>query len=38
MGGQQGSDYVQRLRAFGLGEEDVAAWRDSGLPHEAFDD
>lgn len=38
MTGQQGIDHAQRLRAFGLGEEDVAAWRDSGLPGEAFDD
>ncbi len=38
MSGQQETDYLQRLRAFGLGEEDVAAWRDTGLPGEAFDD
>lgn len=31
-------DYVERLRAFGLGDEDLAAWRESGLDDEAFDD
>jgi SAM-dependent methyltransferase len=28
----------ETLRRFGLGDEDLAAWRDSDLPEEAFDD
>jgi SAM-dependent methyltransferase len=36
--GQQQDDYLQQLRAFGLGDEDLAAWQDSGLPSEAFGD
>jgi SAM-dependent methyltransferase len=30
--------YVETLRAFGLGDEDLEAWRESGRPDEAFDD
>ena len=30
--------HEEALRAFGLGDEDLAAWRDSGLPADAFDD
>jgi hypothetical protein len=30
--------HAEALRAFGLGEEDFAAWRESGLPDDAFDD
>jgi len=30
--------YQETLRGFGLGGEDVAAWRGSGLPEDAFDD
>lgn len=33
-----GSDRAATLRAFGLGEEDVAAWDESGLPDDAFAD
>jgi ubiquinone/menaquinone biosynthesis C-methylase UbiE len=32
------SRYSNILRDFGLGEEDLAAWRKSGLPDEAFED
>jgi SAM-dependent methyltransferase len=32
-----GSDIAQRLSAFGLAEEDLGAWRESGLPDSAFD-
>lgn len=35
--GYQAGGHAARLRAFGLDEEDVAAWQDSGLPGEAFD-
>lgn len=35
--GYQAGDHAARLRAFGLDEEDVAAWQDSGLPGEALD-
>jgi SAM-dependent methyltransferase len=31
-------DYAERLGAFGLGDEDLRAWQDSGLAAEAFDD
>lgn len=31
-------DYAQRLGAFGLGDEDLRAWQDSGLTHDQFDD
>ena len=30
--------FTERLQAFSLGEEDLAAWRESGLPDEAFED
>jgi len=30
--------FVETLRGFGLGEEDLAAWRSSGLPNDAFHD
>src|SRR2546423_12045223 len=29
--------HVETLRAFGLGDEDLAAWRAAGLPEDAFD-
>jgi SAM-dependent methyltransferase len=32
------SGHAQALRAFGLGDEDLAAWRDTRLPDDAFDD
>ncbi|HTP18846.1 MAG TPA: class I SAM-dependent methyltransferase [Solirubrobacteraceae bacterium] len=32
------SDYRERLRAFGLGEDDLAAWTHSGLGDDAFHD
>jgi SAM-dependent methyltransferase len=32
------SDIARRLSGFGLGEEDLVAWRDSGLAHAAFDE
>jgi hypothetical protein len=32
------SRYANILREFGLGEEDLAAWRKSRLPDEAFED
>lgn len=32
------SRYDSILHDFGLGEEDLAAWRKSGLPDEAFED
>lgn len=32
------NDYPDRLRSFGLDDEDVVAWRDSGLGADAFDD
>jgi SAM-dependent methyltransferase len=32
------SRYAKTLREFGLGEEDLAAWRESTLPDEAFED
>jgi ubiquinone/menaquinone biosynthesis C-methylase UbiE len=32
------SGYAKTLGTFGLGEEDLAAWRESGLPDDAFDD
>jgi hypothetical protein len=30
--------YSERLRAFGLGEEDLTAWRQAGLSDGAFED
>lgn len=33
-----GENYAERLGAFGLGQEDLRAWQDAGLPEEAFDD
>jgi SAM-dependent methyltransferase len=36
--GERADDYAQRLAAFGLGDEDLRAWRRTGLPAEAFDD
>ena len=33
-----GSRYAKILRELGLGEEDLAAWRESSLPDEAFED
>lgn len=36
--GSRPSDYPDGLRAFGLGDEDVVAWRESGLRADAFDD
>jgi SAM-dependent methyltransferase len=38
VGGRDGRRYAETLRGFGLTEEDFAAWRESGLPDEAFDD
>jgi SAM-dependent methyltransferase len=35
--GEDVDGYRQRLDAFGLGDEDLAAWRDSGLPGPAFE-
>ena len=32
------SSYAEALRGLGLGDEDLAAWRNSGLPEDAFDD
>ena len=32
-----GSRYAKILRELGLGEEDLAAWRESSLPDEAFE-
>jgi SAM-dependent methyltransferase len=32
------SRYAEALGALGLGDEDLAAWRESGLPADAFDD
>jgi SAM-dependent methyltransferase len=32
------ADHVETLRSFGLGEEDLDAWRASGLPEEGFVD
>jgi SAM-dependent methyltransferase len=32
------ADQVETLRSFGLGDEDLAAWRASGLPEEGFVD
>lgn len=33
-----GNDHAQRLAAFGLGDEDLRAWQDSGLTPGQFDD
>lgn len=38
MSGSQADDYAQRLAAFGLGQEDLRAWQDSGRPAAEFDD
>lgn len=38
MSDQRSSRHVEALHAFGLGDEDLAAWRDSGLTDDAFDD
>lgn len=38
MASSQGSDPSEALRAFGLGAEDLAAWRASGRPDETFED
>ena len=32
------SRFAETLRGFGLGDEDLAAWRESNLPDESFDD
>jgi SAM-dependent methyltransferase len=34
----QADDYAKRLGAFGLGDEDLRAWQDSGRPAGEFDD
>jgi len=36
--GNSESGRAETLAAFGLGAEDLAAWRESGLPEDAFDD
>jgi SAM-dependent methyltransferase len=36
--GEDGSRFDKTLREFGLGEEDLAGWRESSLPDEAFED
>jgi ubiquinone/menaquinone biosynthesis C-methylase UbiE len=38
MGDNESSNDEATLRALGLGEEDLAAWRESGLPQEVFVD
>lgn len=38
MGGRDGRRYADTLRGFGLTEDDLAAWRESGLPDGAFED
>ena len=38
MSGADVQRYAETLRGFGLGDEDLAAWRASGLPDDAFDD
>jgi len=38
MSGADGSRYAETLGNFGLSEEDLAAWQQSGLPDEAFED
>jgi SAM-dependent methyltransferase len=35
---QAANGHAETLRAFGLDDEDLAAWRESGLPDDAFDD
>jgi SAM-dependent methyltransferase len=35
---EDSSRYVETLRRLGLGDQDLAAWRNSGLPEDAFDD
>jgi SAM-dependent methyltransferase len=34
----EGGGLLETLRAFGLGDEDLTAWRESGLAEDAFDD
>lgn len=38
MSGVDKSSYAETLREFGLGDEDLAAWRESRLPDQAFED
>lgn len=38
MSGNDASRYVETLRELGLGDEDLSAWRESGLNRDAFDD
>ena len=38
MSDQAANGHAATLRAFGLDDEDLAAWRESGLPDDAFDD
>ena len=38
MSGKAGNGHAETLRAFGLGDEDLDAWRESGLAEDAFDD
>jgi SAM-dependent methyltransferase len=38
MSGNDAQRYAETARGFGLGDEDLAAWRASGLPDDAFDD
>ncbi|MGH2912277.1 MAG: class I SAM-dependent methyltransferase [Solirubrobacteraceae bacterium] len=38
MSGRDTNRYVETLRAFGLGDEDIAEWQDSGLADDAFED
>lgn len=38
MNGRAANHVAETLRSFGLGDEDLAAWRKNRLPEEAFDD
>lgn len=38
MSNKAASRYAKAMDVFGLGDEDLAAWRESGLPDDAFDD
>ena len=38
MSDERSTRHSEALRAFGLGDEDLTAWQDSGLPDDAFDD
>ena len=38
MRGNDSSGHADTLKTFGLGDDDLAAWRDSGLPDDDFDD